>query len=83
MRRIILFSLVPMPLFAQAAAPNDVSRIIRQFQSATLPWLTIGEQVATSLFGILAVIEFGITLGMLALAQPTSPSGESHLSGSS
>jgi type IV secretion system protein TrbL len=69
MRRIILFSLVAMPLFAQAAAPNDVSQIIRQFQSATLPWLTIGEQVATSLFGILAVIEFGITLGMLALAQ--------------
>ena len=58
-----------MPLFAQAAPPNDVSQIIRQFQAATLPWLTIGEQVATSLFGILAVIEFGITLGMLALAQ--------------
>ena len=69
MRRIIFFCLVAMPLFAEAPAPNDVSQMIRQFQAATLPWLTVGEQVATSLFGILAVIEFGITLGMLALAQ--------------
>lgn len=66
-RRILLLLIVATPLMAQA--PNDVTQMLRQFQAATLPWLTIGEKVATSLFGILAVIEFGITLGMLALAQ--------------
>ena len=68
MRRVLFLLLVAPPLLAQAP-PNDVSQIIRQFQTATLPWLTFGEEVATSLFGILAVIEFGVTLGMLALAQ--------------
>ena len=72
-RRFVFFSvisaLVALPLFGQAAPPNDVSQIIDSFQNATLNWLTIGEQVASSLFGILAVIEMGITLGMLALGQ--------------
>ena len=68
MRRVLFLLFVALPLLAQAP-PNDVSQIIRQFQTATLPWLTFGEEVATSLFGILAVIEFGVTLGMLALAQ--------------
>jgi type IV secretion system protein TrbL len=69
--KVIALLLVAVPLLAQGPAgpPSDVTAMIRQFQNATLPWLTVGETVATSLFGILAVIEFGITLGMLALAQ--------------
>ncbi|MCU1329723.1 MAG: Conjugative transfer protein TrbL [Bryobacterales bacterium] len=65
--RLIALLLFAVPVFAQA--PNDVSTIIKQFQDATLPWLTVGEQVATGLFGTLAAIEFGVTLGMLALQQ--------------
>lgn len=45
---------------------NDVSSIIDQFQNATLSWLSTGESVASGLFGILATIEFGITIAMLA-----------------
>lgn len=58
--------LLSAPLFAQPVAPpSDVSAVIAQFQAATAPWLAVGEQVATSLFGLLAVIEFAITFGML------------------
>jgi len=66
--KLLLFFLAT-PLLAQVAAPNDASQIIDQFQRATIPWLTTGEQVASGLFGILATIEFGITIGMLAFAQ--------------
>ena len=66
--KLLLF-LLATPLLAQVAAPNDASQIIDQFQRATIPWLTTGEQVASGLFGILATIEFGITIGMLAFAQ--------------
>ncbi len=66
--RLLLF-LLATPLLAQVAAPNDASQIIEQFQRATIPWLTTGEQVASGLFGILATIEFGITIGLLAFAQ--------------
>src|SRR5689334_11718208 len=73
MRRFVFLSvisaLVALPLFGQAAPPNDISQIIDQFQAGTLNWLSVGESVASSLFGLLAVIELGITLGMLALGQ--------------
>ena len=62
-------ALLALPAAAQTAAPSDVSTIIGQFRTATLPWLNVGEQVATSLFGYLALAEFAIAAGMLALAQ--------------
>ena len=65
----LLFFLLAVPALAQQAPPSDVTAIIRQFQSATIPWLTVGERVASSLFGILAAIEFGITFCLLALGQ--------------
>lgn len=67
--RILLVGLIALPLAAQNPNQNDVSAIIAQFQAATLPWLATGEKIASGLFGTLALIEFGITLGMLVLAQ--------------
>ncbi len=70
MRRAILLSLlVTGAIYAQAAPaipPNDVDAILRSFQSVTFRWLTVGQQVAVSLFGLLAAIELGISFGMLA-----------------
>jgi type IV secretion system protein TrbL len=68
MLRFILLYPFALPLLAQVAPPNDASAIIDQFQQATVPWLTTGETVASGLFGILATIEFGITIGMLTFA---------------
>lgn len=66
MRRFFALLLVALPAFAQAVPVNDTSAIIDQFQAATLSWLSTGESVASGLFGILATIEFGITIAMLA-----------------